>query len=65
MGKMLKLGRGRLTAIPALLAAVVIVSVAFACYSPSDAYAIEVVLNKPGVSYDLSALTGVARVEYA
>ena len=49
--------------------------VALACFSPADPYAIEVLLNKPGISYDLSKLAGlegvskvkhfVARVAYA
>ncbi len=49
--------------------------VALACFSPADPYAIEVVLNKPGISYDLSKLAGLegvsevehfaARVAYA
>ena len=38
-----------------------------ACYSSADSYAVEVVLSKPGVKYDLSKLAGmegVASVEY-
>ena len=34
-------------------------ALSLACYSPADAYAVEVVLNKPGVSYNLSKLAGV------
>ena len=40
---------------------------ALACTTPADRYAVEVVLNKPGVRYDLSKLAGlegVASVEY-
>ena len=40
---------------------------ALACYTPADKYAVEVVLNKPGVKYDLSKLEGVegvSSVEY-
>ena len=38
-----------------------------ACYSPADAYAVEVVLNKPGVKYNLAKLAemgGVVAVNY-
>ncbi len=49
----------------AALAALVLLQVTSACYSPADPYAVEVVLNKPGVSYDLSRLRGAAEVEYA
>ena len=36
-----------------------------ACFSPADLYAVEVLLNKPGVSYSLDRLSGVLEVEYA
>jgi len=36
-----------------------------ACFDPADAYAVEVVLNAPGIEYDLSALTGAATISYA
>ncbi len=35
---------------------------ASACFSPADPYAIEVVLNKPGVKYDLTKLAGMKGV---
>lgn len=47
-----------------LLAVVVALRLAGACFSPADNYAVEVVLNKPGVSYDLSRLSGASRVRY-
>ena len=52
----------------ALVAALVLQGfAALACYSSADAYAVEVVLSKPGVGYDLSKLAemeGVASVDY-
>jgi len=54
------------TAAALVLAAALALQLARACFSPADAFAVEVVLNKPGVSYDLSPLAGVASlVEYA
>jgi len=48
-----------------LLLAVVLLLVftVSACFSPADLYAVEVVLNKPGVAYDLSKLAEVKGVE--
>ncbi|MEZ0345225.1 MAG: hypothetical protein ABWK01_01570 [Infirmifilum sp.] len=48
-----------------LALAVSVLAVASACCSPEDRYAVEVVLNKPGVSYDLSLLAGATEVSYA
>ena len=39
-----------------------ILTPAFACFSPADPYAVEVLLNKPGVSYDLSKLSQQSEV---
>ncbi|MEM0309141.1 MAG: hypothetical protein QXO64_09385, partial [Thermofilaceae archaeon] len=52
------------SAVLVLVTAVVLPLVA-ACFSPADVYAVEVVLNKPGVEYDLSRLTGAREIEYA
>ncbi|MEM3944153.1 MAG: hypothetical protein QXJ59_08695, partial [Thermofilaceae archaeon] len=52
------------SAVLVLVTAVVLPLVA-ACFSPADVYAVEVVLNKPGVEYDLSRLTGASEIEYA
>lgn len=49
----------------ALLVAPVVVHQASACFDPADAYAVEVVLNAPGIEYNLSALSGAALIEYA
>ena len=50
--------KGRSVLIFALLAiaAVVIAGTSHACVSPEDPYSVEVLLNKPGLSYDLSML---------
>jgi hypothetical protein len=48
-----------------LLAVVVVVQQVSACFDPADAYAVEVVLNAPGIEYNLSALSGAALVDYA
>jgi len=59
-------GRGRyFTAALVVLLAVAVVRSASACFDPADAYAVEVVLNAPGVEYDLRALSGAALVSYA
>lgn len=44
---------------------VAVLQLAAACFSPADAYAIEVVLNKPSVAYDLSKLRGASEIEYS
>ncbi|MCS7104372.1 MAG: hypothetical protein NZ954_02245 [Thermofilaceae archaeon] len=44
--------------------AVVAGSLALACFDPADVYAVEVLLNKPGVTYYLSKLKGVSKIEY-
>jgi len=49
----------------ALLAVVVVVHQVSACFDPADAYAVEVVLNAPGIEYNLSALSGAALIDYA
>ena len=36
-----------------------------ACFSPADLYAVEVVLDKPGVTYDLSRLSNLTVVKYS
>lgn len=49
----------------ALLVVVVLVQQVSACFDPADAYAVEVVLNAPGIEYNLSALSGAALIDYA
>jgi hypothetical protein len=49
----------------ALLAVVAVVHQVSACFDPADAYAVEVVLNAPGVEYNLGALSGAALIDYA
>ena len=55
---------GRSVLIFALLAiaAVVIAGTSHACVSPEDPYSVEVLLNKPGLSYDLSTLKSAENV---
>ena len=56
--------KGRSVLIFALLAivAVVIAGTSHACVSPEDPYSVEVLLNKPGLSYDLSMLKSAENV---
>lgn len=59
--------RGGLLAVVLVSALVLSGLTALACFTPADRYAVEVVLNRPGVKYDLSKLAeleGVASVEY-
>ena len=56
--------KGRSVLIFALLAiaAVVIAGTSYACVSAEDPYSVEVLLNKPGLSYDLSMLKSAENV---
>lgn len=56
--------KGRSVLIFALLAiaAVVMAGTSHACVSPEDPYSVEVLLNKPGLSYDLSMLKSAENV---
>ncbi|HJH25441.1 MAG TPA: hypothetical protein C5S37_01430 [Methanophagales archaeon] len=56
--------KGRSVLIFALLAiaAVAIAGTSHACVSPEDPYSVEVLLNKPGLSYDLSMLKSAENV---
>ncbi len=47
-----------------VLIAAALVPATLACVSQADFYAVEVVLNKPGVTYDLSKLVGTTQVYY-
>jgi hypothetical protein len=47
-----------LAAITALLGVLLLVTPAAACFDPQDEYATEVLLNKSGLSYDLSKIDG-------
>ncbi|MEM2598005.1 MAG: hypothetical protein QXT50_05015, partial [Thermofilum sp.] len=53
MAESKKLGKAALALLAALLFSAVSV---LACFSQADLYAVEVVLNKPNVTYDLSKL---------
>ncbi|MEM2824166.1 MAG: hypothetical protein QXF69_08705, partial [Thermofilaceae archaeon] len=56
---------GKFTLAAIVIATALTLQLAVACFSPADIYAVEVVLNKPGVEYDLSKLTGASEIEYA
>ncbi|MEM1690919.1 MAG: hypothetical protein QXG48_03980 [Thermofilaceae archaeon] len=56
---------GKFTLAAIVIATALTLQLAVACFSPADIYAVEVVLNKPGVEYDLSKLTGAREIEYA
>ena len=55
----------RTSQVIALVVLITVSSIAYACYTPADRYAVEVVLNKPGIKYDLARLErmkGVKRI---
>jgi hypothetical protein len=47
-----------------ILLAFTFVSQSFACFNPTDFFATEVILNKPGVSYDLEPIRLAANVSF-
>ncbi len=60
-------GRARVSSVCAIAMAVAMVVMAIhvnACFDPTDRYSIEVVLNKPGVSYDFAPLDKLASLGY-
>lgn len=44
------------TVVLVIVAVLLLPEIAYSCFSPADNYAVEVVLNKPGVNYDLGPL---------